>query len=173
MEFHLPFFALRKTPPPGSSPLRAYRKRLRKMKDLSFLRGENTDLEDQESYCIYQAQISYVVWGLDEWQWIVYAFVDTKHNDGDGDGNGDDSVDKATSSKGLSEDPITCGLDTSLPIWKPRQYFLKAFEIRAKEVRQEWDQLIRRLVLDISEYVCCVTLEFYIALINIAFGSGS
>jgi hypothetical protein len=149
MEFHLPFFALRKTPPPNSSP-RAHGKRLREMKDLSFLKGQNTGPEDQENYCIYPAQISCVVWGLDEWQWAAYAFVDTEHND--------DSDDSA---EGINEDPIAaCGLDASRPIWKPRQYFLKVFEVRAKQARQEWDHLVRRLVLDIDEYVCYVTLNF-------------
>lgn len=155
MEFHLPFFALRKTSPRDSSPPRAYGKRLREVKDLSFLKGQDTWIEDQENYCIYQAQISCVVWGLDDWQWVAYAFVDTEH-----DNDGDDLADKATSFEGLNEDPIACGLDASLPIWKPRQYFLKVFEIRAKQTRKEWDQLVRKLVLDISEYVCCVTLKF-------------
>jgi len=155
MEFHLPFFALRKTTPRDGSPPKAYGKRLRESKDLSFLKGQNTGPEGQENYRIYQAQISCVVCGLDDWQWVTYAFVDTEHDD-----NGDDSADKATSSEGINEDPITCGLDANLPIWKPRQYFLKVFEIRAKQIRQEWDQLVRKLVLDISEYVCCATLNF-------------
>jgi hypothetical protein len=155
MEFHLPFFALRKTPPSDGSPPRAHGNRLRESKDLSFLKGRNTGPEEQENYCIYQAQISCVVCGLDDWQWVAYAFVDTEH-----DNDGDDLADKATSFEGLNEDPIACGLDANLPIWKPRQYFLKVFEIRAKQTRQEWDQLVRKLVLDISEYVCCVTLKF-------------
>jgi hypothetical protein len=155
MEFHLPFFALRKIPPPHGSPPRAYGKRLRESKDISFLNGQNTGSEDRENYCIYQAQISCVVCGLDDSNWVAYAFVDTKHDD-----DGDDSADKATSSEELNEDPIACGLDARLPIWKPRQYFLKVFEIRAKQARQEWDRLIRKLVLDIEEYVCCVTLNF-------------
>jgi hypothetical protein len=153
MEFHLPFFAFRKTSPLDGSPRRAHGKRLRKFKDLSFLKGQNSESEDQENYCIYQAQISLVVCGVDEWQWVAYAFVDTEHD-------GDDLADKAASSERFKEDPITYGLDASLPIWKPRQYFLKVFEIRARQTRQEWDQLVRKLVLDISEYVCCATLNF-------------
>jgi hypothetical protein len=155
MEFHLPFFALRKTSPSDCSPTRAHGKRLRESKDLSFLKGQNTKPGEQENYCIYQAQISCVVCGLDDWQWVAYAFVDTEHDNDD-----DDLVDKATSLEELNEDPIACGLDASLPIWKPRQYYLKVFEIRVKQTRQEWDQLVRKLVLDISEYVCCVTLNF-------------
>jgi hypothetical protein len=161
MEFHLPFFALRKTPPPDGSPPKAHGKRLRELKDLSFLKGQNTEPKDQEKYCIYQAQISCVVCGLDEWQWVAYTFVDAKHDSYafvDTEHDGDDSTDKATPGE-VNEDPIACGLDASKPIWKPRQYFLRAFEIRAKRVKQEWDQLVRKLELDINEFVCCVTLN--------------
>ena len=77
---------MRKVPPPDSSLPKVREKRLREMKDLSFLKGQNTGPEGQERYCIYQAQFSCVVCGLDEWQWVVYGFIDTKHN-GDDDGD--------------------------------------------------------------------------------------
>jgi hypothetical protein len=153
MEFHLPFFALRKALSLNDSHPKAHGKRLRESKDLSFLKGQNTEQEEHEQYCIYQAQVSLVVNGFDEWQWTAYAFVDTEHDDDD------DSPDKSIS-EGLTEDPIGCGLDANLPIWRPRQYFLRAFENRVKQIRQEWNQLVRKLVLDINQYVCCFTLNF-------------
>jgi hypothetical protein len=129
---------------------------LREWKDLSFLKGQNTEPEDKKNHRIYQAQISCVVYGFDEWKWDAYAFVDTEHELHDGD----DLADKGTPSEEYYEDPIASGQDARRPIWKPRQYFLKTFEIRAKEIRREWDQLVRHLVLAISQYVCCVTFKF-------------
>jgi hypothetical protein len=51
------------------------------------------------------------------------------------------------------EDPIACGLDANKPIWRPREYFIKALEIRIKKVREEWDELVYMLQLDRNENV--------------------
>jgi hypothetical protein len=162
MEIHLPFFALRKTPQPDDSPLKARRKHLREPKDLYFLKGDNMSPEAQENYRLYPAQISCVVHGSDEWQWVVYAFVDTEHKEVEDwiDGGDDrDNWPDVEFSKGIIEDPIACGQHAPLPIWQPRQYFLKVFEIRIKEVRQEWDQVVHKLVVDTSIYVCILALN--------------
>jgi hypothetical protein len=156
MEFHLPFFALREPSTPNGTLPKAPRKLLRNRKDLSLLRQESTGPEDQENYWLYQAEVSCVVYGCDEWQWTAYAFVDTKH-DGDEDGNGNDIYDSENEvdcfQQEIDEDPIA-SVRARQPIWRPRQYFLKAFETRVQEPRREWDELVHRLVVDIREYVC-------------------
>jgi hypothetical protein len=162
MEFHLPFFALRKARSPDNSP-RVRGKGLRNSKDLLFLKEETTNSGEQENYRLYQAQISCVVHGFDEWQWVAYAFEDTQHEPsehGDDNDDGDDLVDYATSSQGFKEDPIARGLNASLPIWRPRQYFLKALELRLTIVSREWHQLVYKLVADTSEYVSFLTHSF-------------
>ena len=93
-------------------------------------------------------------------------FEDTAHDFGDlnDDGNSDDTggdvADEMTFPAGFNEDPITCGFDTRFPIWRPRQYFLRAFEARIQEPRREWDELVQQLVVDITEYVCSQNFDY-------------
>jgi hypothetical protein len=162
MEIHLPFFALRKISTSDGPPPKARGKLLREPTNLSFLKGDNNEPEAQENYRLYPTQISCVVHGFDEWQWTTYAFVDTEHKESEDWIDGDDDRDswaEVEFSKRIIEDPIACGQHAHLPVWKPRQYFLKVFEIRIKEIRQEWDQLVHKLVTDISAYVRNLTLS--------------
>ena len=152
MRFHLPSFALREQPPSEGLPLRhgAHGKPLRAWRDLSFLRGQTVDPECQGKYGIYEAHISCIVCGVDNWQWVAYAFIDTDH---DGDKSTDKvTVDRVMSPQGYCEDLIS-GLDANYPIWNPRLYFLKIFEVRSKQVKEEWDLLVRNLLCDIHKYV--------------------
>jgi hypothetical protein len=103
--------------------------------------------QGQEKYGIRETQISCVISGSDDWRWVSYAFVDA---DFDGDEFGD-----------LHWDPIAAGnIDANMPIWKPREYFLKVFEIRIIQVRREWDFLVRKVELSIDRYVSCHTSSF-------------
>jgi hypothetical protein len=101
--------------------------------------------------------MSCVVHGFDEWQWTTWAFEDTEHDaeesTGVDDGPGPAAAEPVFCPT-INEDPIACGLDANMPIWRPRQYFLKAFEIRIQKVRDEWDELVHRLEVDKREYVC-------------------
>lgn len=112
--------------------------------------------QGQEKYGIRETQISCVISGSDDWRWVSYAFVDT-------DFDGDEFGDTVMSSEGLhwDRDPITAGnLDANTPIWKPREYFLRVFEIRIIQVRKEWDLLVRKVELGIDRYVSCHTSPF-------------
>jgi hypothetical protein len=157
MEFHLPSFALREQPASKGSPLRhgAHGKPLRACRDLSFLRGQTVDSECQAKYGIYEVQISCVVSGVDDWQWVAYLFTDTDHD-------GDESTDKVTADRVLSpedyREDLISGLDADCPIWYPRLYFLKTFEVQSKKVKKEWDILIRHLRREIHKYVRFSTL---------------
>jgi len=108
-----------------------------------------------------------VVYGHDEWQWTACAFLDTEHDSGDlyDFQSDDDGIDGENSGCGvilaqkLDEDPIVTGLNSSKPIWRPRQYFAKAFEVNIEEVSQEWHQLVHKMEVDIIAYVCLMHLE--------------
>jgi hypothetical protein len=168
MEFHLSFFALRKTSPTDNSPS-ICGKRLRDWEDLSLLARDKTKPGGQENYRLHKAQISCVIHGFDEWQWVTYAFEDTEHNKAEdyeggdievGVDDGEVSGDEAMFCQEINEDPITRGHDANRPIWRPRQYFLKAFEVRIKVVREEWDDLVDKLEVDRTEYVYFLALGF-------------
>jgi hypothetical protein len=153
MEFHLPFFALRKAASSGGPTSRLNGKRLRHYEELTLLTREIAESNGQDNYCLYSMHIACVTQGFDEWQWTTWTFEDTVQEYDEG-GDENSSGFDAVAGQDINEDPIACGLDANKPIWRPRQYFLKAFEIRIKKVREEWDELVHKLEIDRREYVC-------------------
>jgi hypothetical protein len=143
MEFHLPYFCLRKGPLDLSGDKKFLRRanaksrRRSRYRDASFLRLNSIDSSDSEekgsnkTWGIYECQISAVVTGRNKWQWTAYSFADT-------------GSDRQRYENTDGFDPIS-ELDTSNPVWKPREYFLKALQSNVKEVREEWEYLIFKL----------------------------
>jgi len=88
--------------------------------------------------------------------------VDTQHDSDHDDGEvaNDHELDDDAATRGIDEDPILCRPATLKPIWRPRQYFLKAFEMKARECWEEWDELVHRLEADRKEYVCFLSPKF-------------
>jgi hypothetical protein len=153
MEFHIPFFALRPAPRSDQRLPPTRKKCLRSWEDITLLTKDTAGADGNENYRIHRAQISCVVHGSNEWQWTAWAFEDTNH---DWEEEDDIYADATTHNDEVVfiEDPITCGLDANKPIWRPREYFVKALEIRMKDVRDEWDYLVYRLQLDRKRNVC-------------------
>ncbi|KAE9365474.1 hypothetical protein N431DRAFT_563398 [Stipitochalara longipes BDJ] len=156
MAFHLPFFALRKLPPPPESvsTTKIRGKRLRNRKNLSLLNAESRGDDDHEEYLLYPAQTSCALFGVDEWQYTACSFVDTEHESSGGnelyDWNDDDDA------QGLDEDPLisisTAPVPARFPIWRPRQYYAKALEVSAEDACREWSRLAYRLEEDQKTY---------------------
>jgi hypothetical protein len=148
LDLHLPFFILRKSTPPEESTGGVKTKPPRRWTDLSFLKLNTSESQAQqpaEVWGIQEAQISFVVTGSSDWEWAAYAFVDAEV---------DGSPIEASESD-LSFDQIVGSghLDAHRPIWRPREYFLKVFEIRIEQVRMEWERLIHKVELGVNQYV--------------------
>jgi len=162
MEFHLPFFALRKlSQSENPSPI-VCELPTRKFKEI-YLSKEGNDVQNnQEKYMLHYAQVSCVVYGHDEWNYTAYAFKDTGHEENDDvDINSHGENDALVTQEEIDEDPLAKWPDASRnPIWRPRQYFLKAFEVQLEEPRQEWEKLVHRLDVDIKEYVCLRNFDY-------------
>lgn len=174
MEFHFPYFALRKHPQPNSSHNKLSTNSLRRWEDLSLTDGETSVSGGQELYRLHEAQASLSVYGPDEWQWTACAFLDEAHESGNlydyeetRDGEGEDEEDEEDGENevavlgqkavGFDADPIATGLDANNPIWRPRQYFVFAFEVYVREISQEWRELVHKLEYDINASVCSST----------------
>jgi hypothetical protein len=158
MEFHLPFFALRNGNKSGDLSSAGSRHRLRKWENLTLLRQDQTGSDSQQSYCLEESQLSCIVHGFDEWNWTCYAFEDNR-KESDAEDEVDQVPDLQVGSGDITfdvddEDPILLLLDSrKQPIWKPRQYFLKAFEVQVRKFWTEWNALVYRLEDDRIEYV--------------------
>ena len=125
MEFHLPYYALRQSAIPyrDSRPLRRCGR---------FITTRNTGLPEY----LYEAQISVIVTGFDEWFWTAYCCTDTYfgsekniHFYHDGGPSGYDAP-------GGGDRP------NHDPIWNPREYFLNVLSRRFRQITKEWSIVV-------------------------------
>lgn len=120
----------------------------RKWIDLSFLKISAPGRQHSEKDGLCEAQISFVICGPDDGQWVAYAFVDTKFDD-------NDLEDEDFLYEGFQPDPIASNgeVDANFPIRNPRLYFLKVWKIRMVQIIKEWQQIVRTVECSIKEYV--------------------
>ena len=98
---------------------------------------------------LYEAQISVMVTGLDDWVWTAYCFVDVYFKAQ----NHPEQV-ECLSNYGTKLDPHSCGqYPADRPIWSPREYFLRTLSSRIEQVKQEWDNAVSILTQNMQTYV--------------------
>jgi hypothetical protein len=80
---------------------------------------------------------------------------DEEEEEDTGDEDTDDGEEDGDQSRFL-EDPIASDgkIDAGRPIENPREYFLRIFEVRSTEVRNEWERVVRELQRSINQCVC-------------------
>jgi hypothetical protein len=97
---------------------------------------------------IYEAQISVLVTGIDDWVWAAYCFVDVYFKDAE---RVHLYSDPRLGMEGM--DPHSCGKHRSNPpTWIPREYFLRTFQARIEQVKDEWNNSVSRLIQQIEPY---------------------
>ena len=143
MEFHLSYYTLRHSPMPHEDcrkyHLREGRRSLRRYSRLP-LNLSNS----QTSEFIYEAQISFLVSGFDDWFWTSYCFVDTFPI----------SEDSPTSYRDRGVDAAGGGERyVEFPVWNPREYFLYVLSRRFRQVTKEWSILVDTLDSRLDVYV--------------------
>lgn len=126
LEFHLPYYALRRSPIPQEDA-----RGLRRCG--SFIPSrENPNASDY----IYEAQVSVLVIGVDEWFWTAYCCTDTHFG----------SEETVQYYHEHSLDAPTGGEKSTIyPIWNPREYFLLILSCRVKQIRKEWSNIMDAL----------------------------
>ncbi|KAL3426855.1 hypothetical protein PVAG01_00364 [Phlyctema vagabunda] len=158
LEFHLPFYAWRRTTSIAEDSRKAANgKPLRRSEEVIYLRAatQNLDLEDPFDV-IYESQISILVSGLDNSFWTAHCFVDTYFRDPDGD---IESVEYHCN-EDLKFDPSCCGkYDANIPVWSPREYFLRALNCRMEQIKEEWNNAVHQLIQQIEPYTFSFTTE--------------
>jgi len=155
LEFHLPFYAWRRSEYAITDLRRKFNGRpLRRCRSLAFLNRLSAELTmfDIDGY-IYEAQISCLVTGIDNYSWIGYAFVDTYFK---GPDNNECVEYYDTTAKGM--DPLTMGrYDANRPVWTPREYFVRVLQCRMDQVRQEWNNTVSGLLQGIEPHVSVIS----------------
>jgi hypothetical protein len=152
LAFHLPYHALRSSKKPRIDSRRyADGDPLRHVHDVSFL-----DFTDSEtSSFLYEAQISCMISGPDEWRWVVYCFVDTYFDpESERESILSDPMDNLLA-QGLRLDPFTrdyYAANDETPTHNPREFFLTMLRFRIDQVKNEWTKVVERLKKSIREY---------------------
>uniref|UniRef100_A0A093VLK9 Uncharacterized protein n=1 Tax=Talaromyces marneffei PM1 TaxID=1077442 RepID=A0A093VLK9_TALMA len=153
LEFHLPYLSLRQAPPEPHSP---EANNGRAWTDLSFLEPEKGKLQHRG---VFEAQISFVIVGSDNYRWDGYCFA----FDDEEELLDDDS--DAVRMDPISWNGKSCTYNANHPIWDPRKYFLAVFESRmtqprnhTRDAKEDFERvhltmrLLRRLMDILSEY---------------------
>jgi hypothetical protein len=149
LSFHLPHYVYRK----GLFEIRDNRKTksgdLRRTQDVSFL---NWGLENEPAF-LYEAQVSCIIAGFDEWRHVGYCWVDTYF-----DGEKGESVKRYFEDERKFEgmfrpDPFTRGKkDARMQIRDVRTFFLAVLLHRVGQVCQESEQVVNKVSESIREY---------------------
>jgi len=151
LAFHLPYYVWRSSQKACEDHRRdTNASPLRQSQDVSFL---NLKSSGPPGF-LYEAQISCVVAGSDEWRWVGYCFVDTYF---DATEEAQESVllyhEDSLGDEGMRGDPFTLGTtDADNPIHKPREYFLMVFRIRVDRIKREWEQVVAKVRQSIRLY---------------------
>lgn len=143
MEFHLPYYVLRHSSEASVDDriyrIRGKRRSLRRFSQLP------TSLSDpQTKEFIYEAQISFLISGFDEWFWKAYCFVDTFFfSENSLQSYHEQGLDAASGGERYAD----------LPVWNPREYFLLVLARRFRQVTKEWSVLVNTLDARLEIYV--------------------
>ena len=135
LEFHLPYYVLRQHDGAKDDPRR--------------LRRCGTFISDQItlSTCefLYEAQISFVIVGIDEWVWTAYCCTERYFGS-------EESIDFYYE---RSLDAPTGGTKPRhFPLWNPREYYLFILSLRIQQVTKEWSNLVQALEERLRFHVC-------------------
>ena len=150
LDFHIPYFALRVSEKLLTDTRRKFNcKPLRQSWDLAFMTTPRTSSKYVGGVtCLYEAQISVVLSGIDHGVWTAYCVVETYFDS-------EDNVDGYHDLKGqdgVRADPLAAGHKmVDDPIWAPREYFFRILEIRMTQVLREWNSIVDNMVEEVKQ----------------------
>jgi hypothetical protein len=97
--------------------------------------------------------MSVIVTGIDHWVWAAIGCFETYFGS-------KESVDGYDQMKGRCgrrwgrPDPLAVGqINAHEPIWTPREYFLRVFQVRVSQVLREWNLIGSKLEEEVKRYV--------------------
>jgi len=140
LEFHIPYYAIRRGPcitdtrKLNGKPLRASR-------ILPLAVGDSA-----KDLYYYQAQLSFLITGVDEWHYTSYCCVDTYF--------GSEPDHQAYLEPPAPIEPASGGLrELERPLWNPREFFLCIWSFRIEQAVTESQALIDSFEERMNAYV--------------------
>lgn len=134
MEFHLPYYALRRGFMTNADP--------RGLRRCGKFEPIGTNTGDPEY--LYEAQTSVMVTGFDEWFWTTYCCVETYFEN-------KESIQFYHDTN--MDAPTGAARPTNLPVWNPRQYYLLILSRRMGQMTKEWANIVNTFDKRLQYYV--------------------
>ncbi|KIW63533.1 hypothetical protein PV04_08527 [Phialophora macrospora] len=150
LALHLPYSVWR-TSKPEQKDHRTdqYGKPLRRSQDVSYIHPQGNG----PSEFLYEAHITCVISGLDDWRWVAHCFTDTYFDPIDeARDNIYQNYEAGRENGGFHMDHLTGLPDADIPVQNPREYFLKLLSIYLFRVRGEWERVLMKLKRSLREY---------------------
>jgi len=147
MEFHFPHFELRELS--SNAPNQP-----EQLIDVSFLNSNSTSRQDKRRYGIYDVRFSLLICGADHVDWTAFAFFESTASSDMEDACGDDydfEADPIASPNG--DDPRSGFVDANIPIYDPREYYLRVMENRLRTGVKKCQNTISWMERQFEEYV--------------------
>jgi hypothetical protein len=128
---------------------------LRKSWDFPFLsRSTTASTSTDRPQSLYEAQSSVAVAGIDHWVWVAYGVFDTYFDSEESvDGYHRMNQSSWTAVVGRPDPLAASQVAAMFPIWTPREYFLRVFEIRISKILREWRLIIDKVENEVEQYV--------------------
>jgi hypothetical protein len=150
LSFHLPFYAMRPSyEPKADLRLDLQDRPLRRVDDVSYL-----DWDRDRRIYLYEAQISFVVSGIDNWRWTAYCFVDEYFQD---ENHTDASNvvhphDRAIAKAQMGSSSLKNATEPKITTDDPKEYFLSCFFTELKLIRKEWKSVLTQMRRSLRKY---------------------
>jgi hypothetical protein len=151
LEFHIPYLALRDK----GSPEDSRRGPGRSLRRSDYLPAR--EIDDEPDFMYHEAQISFLLFGPDEWFWTAYCFVDTYFGS---EYTTEEYLNATTGPPVNASVPLDAPTGGAKflnePVWNPREYFLLVLARRMEQVSKEWSDLVAAVNERLESYVCPV-----------------
>jgi len=147
LEFHIPYYALRRGPRTDDKR-QIHGKPLRSCTLLPL--GDQQQRQD----FYYEATNSLLIFGIDEWVWTAYCFVDSYFISNI---NHREYFEVAHPT-----DPCLGGSKLmEFPFWNPREYFIAILSRRLRQAAREWVALVNAFEVRMAAYEQRTLLNFF------------
>lgn len=103
----------------------------------------------------HEAQLSLLIFGVDEWLWTAYCCPDTYF--------GSEKYAEEDFDDGNGADPNAGGaVMIEQPVWNPREYYLMLLQRRMSQATHEWTELVNAFTERMDQFVRLEIFSYFI-----------
>lgn len=146
LEFHIPYFALRKS----FSTSDKLHSNIVGRRSGVFADSFTRNCEPGQKEFFHEAQVSVLLVGIDEWVWTLYCLVESHFE------QPQDLTELEQYVTNMRDAPSGQFASYKQPIWNPREYFLLVLCRRMDQATLEWQNLVETLDQRLKDLVSLI-----------------